>query len=150
MDDKNQNYVGAPRAWLLSAHGESGMVANRHLRLINLPQLINLQTIRIWPCLALRLYDFYHLGARDDSNIMISTIWEPAERLVLRFPLYSIPAGRLLRPGETLVVAQQHLPEPSFSLGISPFRPQNLQIPLKFDYSAASRAIGCKGTLAKP
>ena len=81
-----------------------------------------------------------------DAN---TTVWSRGVQ-TLHFPLYVSPAGRLLHPGETLVSAQQQLPEPSFSLGISLFRLQNLQIPLKFDYSAASRVIGCEGTLAKP
>ena len=49
------------------------------------------------PCLALRLYDSYHLGARDTSDSTISSISEPEERFVLRFPAFPGPVGSFLR-----------------------------------------------------
>ena len=52
--------------------------------------------------------------------------------------------------GESVESGKQELPELSNSNEISLFRPQNLQISMKIHSSAASRAIGCKGTLAKP
>ena len=57
-------------------------------------------------------------------NLTFSAIFEPGRAVSLPWK-------------DSLVSAQQHLPEPSFSLGFSLFRPQNLQIPLKFHYYAA-------------